>query len=111
MGIIEFIERYTIPEYIAAVIIAVDVLKIFVKLNLNPKWITLAVAVVFAIIHVVFFLDEMTSYTWWKYVTSLGIDVLLYECWVKSINDFIISRSVKGELIRCMSFLMRDMVD
>jgi len=95
MGIIEFIERYTIPEYIAAVIIAVDVLKIFVKLNLNPKWITLAVAVVFAIIHVVFFMNEVTSNTWWKLVNSFGIAVLLYDYGVKPIKDLIITRSVK----------------
>ena len=94
MDIITFFERFTFPIYIVAVTVIVEMIKAVVKLNINPKWITLAVAVICAIIQIIFD-DAATVESWWKLVISFGVAVLGYDYFIKPVKDLIQTRSVK----------------
>lgn len=94
MDIITFFERFTFPIYIVAVTVIVEMIKAVVKLNINPKWITLAVAVICAIIQIIFD-DSATVESWWKLVISFGVAVLGYDYFIKPVKDLITTRSVK----------------
>lgn len=94
MEFIAFFERFTFPTFIIAVTVIVELIKALAKPKINPKWITLAVAVVGAAIQIIFD-DSATVDSWWKLVISLGIAVLGYDYFLKPIKDLIGTGSVK----------------
>jgi len=88
MDFIVFFERFTFPTYIIAVTVAVELIKALAKPKTNPKWITLAVALLAAIVQIVFD-DAATVDSWWKLLISFGIAVLGYDYFLKPIKDLI----------------------
>lgn len=94
MEFITFFERFTFPTYIIAVTVIVELIKALAKPRFNPKWITLAVAIVGAVIQIVFD-PNATVDSWWKLLISLGIAVLGYDYFLKPVKDLIGTGSVK----------------
>jgi hypothetical protein len=88
MDFIVFFERFTFPTYIIAVTVAVEIIKALAKPRINPKWITLAVALLAAIVQIVYD-DTATVDSWWKLLISFGIAVLGYDYFLKPIKDLI----------------------
>ena len=92
MDLITFFDRFTFPEYIIAVIVFVEVIKAFVKPSIHPKWVTLIVAIVCAVVQI--WLDPAAHITsWWKLLISLGIAVVGYDYLIKPIKDKVLPPS------------------
>lgn len=88
MEFITFFERFTFPTYIIAVTVAVELIKALAKPKVNPKWITLAVAFLAAVVQIMFD-NTATVDSWWKLLISFGIAVLGYDYFLKPIKDLI----------------------
>lgn len=88
MEFITFFKEFTFPVYIVAVTVIVEMIKALAKPKVNPKWITLAVAVICAVIQIIFD-DSATVESWWKLVISFGVAVLGYDYFLKPLKDLI----------------------
>lgn len=76
--------NYTYPEFIAAVIIMVELIKYLANPKLHPKWITLVVAIMCAVIELAV---RGHGVNVWFLVISLGVAVLGYDYIIKPIKD------------------------
>lgn len=90
----ELVNPYIYIEYVLAVIFLTELVKkAFAEADLHPKWITLGVAVVMAVVGVVIQISILhNAIEFWKLVTSVGVACMFYDYILKVIKDKFFSK-------------------
>lgn len=88
--ILQTINEYIYPEYVVAVVLITALVRSMFKgidYAVHPKWITLAVAVIMAIVGYAFKAMMNEPYQVFKVITSFGLACLGYDYFWKVIKD------------------------
>lgn len=92
--LLSFFSPYVYIEYVLAVLLFTELVKkAFAEADLHPKWVTLGVAIVMAIVGVVIQLSILhNAIEFWKLITSVGVSCLCYDYLLKPIKDKFFSK-------------------
>ena len=85
----ELVNPYIYIEYVLAVVLLTEMVKkAFAEADLHPKWVTLGVAVVMAIVGMIIQLSILNNaIEFWKLISSVGVACLFYDYIIKVIKD------------------------